>query len=109
MLRRDKQINGIMLNGKKLLRRIASAFALAAILAGLFMTDGARFPKTPQALAASQDQAAVAVSANSQWVNTGLKVNVGDEVSITAAGSWTPGAGFGTWGPNGSTQLWPDN
>ena len=98
-----------MLNGKKLLRRIASAFALAAILAGLFMTDGARFPKTPQALAASQDQAAVAVSANSQWVNTGLKVNVGDEVSITAAGSWTPGAGFGTWGPNGSTQLWPDN
>ena len=61
------------------------------------------------ALAVSQDPVTIAVSANAKWVNTGLSVNIGDQLSITATGSWTPGVGFGTWGPNGSTQPWPDN
>ncbi len=51
----------------------------------------------------------VLVPATAQWVNTGIRLNIADQLNITATGSWTPAPSFGTWGPDGSPQLWPDN
>ena len=78
------------------------------VLAVLF-TAGAVLPLREVYAVNPQDTVTVVISSNARWVNTGLTVNIGDRILITATGSWTPGSGFGTWGPNGSTQLWPDN
>src|SRR6185437_12390430 len=52
----------------------------------------------------------VTVPANVGWVNTGINLNAGDQLTIAASGSWTPGLpATGTVGPNGSTKPWPDN
>lgn len=54
--------------------------------------------------------ASVVVPSTAQWVNTGLHVRAGDQIRITASGSWYPGqpetAGVG---PNGSSTAWADN
>ena len=44
-----------------------------------------------------------------QWLNTGFVVNQGDPLSITASGSWNPGSGWATVGPDGEAQDWGDN
>jgi hypothetical protein len=50
------------------------------------------------------------VYANVQWVNTGINLNVGDQLTITATGSWAPGLPEpGFVGPDGSSIQWPDN
>ena len=41
------------------------------------------------------------------WVNTGVNVKAGQELRITAAGTWTDGST--TSGPNGSSKLNADN
>ncbi len=50
------------------------------------------------------------VPSNVQWVNTGLYVNAGDYLTISAIGSWNPGLpATGPVGPDGSSLSWPDN
>jgi hypothetical protein len=60
-------------------------------------------------IASGDPGGSVLVPATAQWVNTGILLKGEDRLQITATGSWTPGSGFGTWGPDGSPQLWPDN
>jgi hypothetical protein len=52
----------------------------------------------------------ITVDATVNWVNTGIQVNVGDALTITATGAWTPGPPeYGMVGPDGSLIEWPDN
>lgn len=52
----------------------------------------------------------VTVTASVQWVNTGVYINVGDRIFITASGSWSPGPPEnGMVGPDGSSIIWGDN
>lgn len=61
-------------------------------------------------ISTAQDSIQVIVPSTAQWVSTGIQVNIGDPITITASGSWTPGPPEYDWvGPDGSSQLWPDN
>jgi hypothetical protein len=52
----------------------------------------------------------ITVDATVNWVNTGIQVNVGDALTITATGAWTPGPPeYNMVGPDGSSMEWPDN
>lgn len=49
------------------------------------------------------------ITAAGGWVDTGFTVNVGDVISGTASGSWSPGFAYSATGPNGQSFTWPDN
>jgi hypothetical protein len=52
----------------------------------------------------------VPVSAGAGWVDTGITVNSGDVVTITASGSWTPAGESYYTGPDGFSSFeWQDN
>ena len=52
----------------------------------------------------------ITVTASVQWVNTGVHINIGDRIFITASGSWSPGLPeSGMVGPDGSSIIWGDN
>ena len=76
---------------------------VASLLTALFVP--ARAFASPSAPAAA---AAVSKSVPAKgWVNTGVNVKAGQELRITAAGTWTDGST--TSGPNGSSKLNADN
>ena len=56
----------------------------------------------------AQSQDVVNVTATPLWTNTGLHINIDDNVEITASGSWTWGGGY--WhGPDGQFPWnWPN-
>ena len=76
---------------------------VASLLTALFVP--ARALADPGAPAAARD-VSVSVTARN-WVNTGVNVTAGQELRITAAGTWTDGST--TSGPNGSAKLDADN
>jgi eukaryotic-like serine/threonine-protein kinase len=58
----------------------------------------------------AQTKVTVTVPANAGWVDTGIAVNPGDAVTITASGSWTPnGADYTGPGGFGPSSESPDN
>jgi len=84
--------------------RPSHAFRMSAALApGLLLAVGLPGP-SQDALAVTQTQ----VSASGGWVNTHVTVAAGDQLAISASGSWTAdGAAF--IGPDGYSEPWPDN
>jgi len=76
---------------------------VASLLAALFVP--ARALADPGAPAAARD-VSVSVTARN-WVNTGVNVTAGQELRMTAAGTWTDGSTAS--GPNGSAKLDADN
>jgi len=64
------------------------------------------FVLPPAAALAASRSVKVSVPA-AQWISTGVHVNAGNLLRITATGSWSDGGT--TSGPNGAAKWWPDN
>lgn len=83
---------------------VVAWLALASTVAGL---SAAPLDTTVGPLPAAQ--AIVAIPARG-WLDTGMTVEAGQVVSISASGDWNPGdPEQGLIGPDGSTIAWPDN
>lgn len=66
--------------------------------------------KLTTSISTDTTSSSVSVSASEGWVHTGVWVNVGDAITITSSGEWTPGPpAEGMIGPDGSSVTWPDN
>lgn len=66
-------------------------------------------PSANVAPQATSGPVTVTVTATQGWVSTGLLVNAGDTISVTASGSWRPGASWPVVGPDGEVSPWRDN
>ncbi|HZS93609.1 MAG TPA: hypothetical protein VFA78_02335, partial [Chloroflexota bacterium] len=78
---------------------LAVVIAFAALLAPRFALPVARAAGTT-----------VTVDSYGDWVDTGVSVTPGEMLSISANGSWTPGAPSDQYyGPDGSSTPYPDN
>lgn len=51
----------------------------------------------------------VQVGTDVQWVNTGITLNEGDTLAISATGSWSAGPNAGFTGPDGYSQPYTDH
>jgi hypothetical protein len=67
-------------------------------------------PRRDISSASTTNQVSVVVPATVQWVNTGVSVSTGEQLTFSATGSWTPGSPQnGLVGPDGSSIIWGDN
>ena len=83
--------------------------AAGLMAAMLLLAFGPTVPPLTASTAAATTTT-VAVPATGQWVDTGVSVGAGDMISVTATGSWSPGAPeLGYVGPDGSNISWGDN
>ena len=81
--------------------KIASRILLAAVLCGSWCAVPAH------AAAANDKIVSVAVGGDKTWVDTGMDVNAGDKLHITATGTVTMGNNTGIT-PNGVQRGWVD-
>jgi hypothetical protein len=84
------------MRGKKLRNRLVAIILLTLISASMFS-----FFRITMA------QSTVVVPSNPLWTDTGLDVNIGQDVTITASGSWTWGY-YPSFGPDGDAP-WSDS
>jgi len=84
---------------------------LVVISLSLTMTSKSAFAKSSTRAinnyqASSQN---FTVSSSGQWTDTGIALNVGDALKISATGSWSADPGDDFTGPDGYSKAWPDN
>ena len=80
-------------------------FCTALAVAPLYAS--AALPVPPAAAAANSSSVNVTVSGSKQWVDTGMDVQTGDKLHITATGTVTMGNNTGVT-PNGVARGWVD-
>ncbi len=90
--------------------KIASWILLTAVLGGWWCAEpahAAALPASAAATASGSSTANVAIAGDKTWVDTGMDVNAGDKLHITATGTVTMGNNTGVT-PNGVQRGWVD-
>lgn len=88
---------------RRLVGFVCHAFAVVALVSFVPIVVPAH------AAASSSTTVTLTVPSTVQWVNTGLTVQAGDHMQVSASGSWSPSPQVGSFGPDGAPQGNADN